>query len=186
MKKFILCSAIISAFFTGCSKVKSLADINVDIPYEQQVQVPAVAGYSDIFPLPPGGVSLPFPAVAVATGSKGYLDQYHTSSSKVVSVSLKGLNLVIQAPQGETFDFLDSVQLFISAPAMPEILVAYDYNIPRGQTSLSIPVTNNDLKNYFLQDTMYFREQMHINALPAAGTGLDIKSVFHLVANPLY
>jgi len=64
--------------------------------------------------------------------------------------------------------------------------VAWEYNIPKGQTQLNLTTnTSVNLKNYFIQDTIYFRLQAHINAIPATGTQLNIASVFHLLANPL-
>ncbi|PQJ13095.1 hypothetical protein CJD36_004955 [Flavipsychrobacter stenotrophus] len=188
MKKIILmCSVAMVALTAGCKKVKDLADISVDIPYTQQVTVPPVDGYTFGFPLPAGGVNLPFPAFAVPTNSKSYLDQYHTTSAKVRKVDLKGLTIQLTAPASQNFDFLDTVQLFIAAPSQPEVLVAYGYNIPKSQT-IFVMTTNSDvnLKDYFLQDTMYFRTNMHVNAVPAPGAQMNIKSVFNLVANPLY
>lgn len=188
MKKILLMCAIAAVgLTTGCDKVKSLANISVDIPYNQQVSIPPVSGYTFGFPLPAGGVGIAIPAVPIVTNSKSYLDQYHTTSAKVINVALKGLALELTTPAGQNFDFMDSVQLFISAPAQSEQLVAYQYGIAKGQSTLTL-ITNTDvnLKDYFLQDTMYFRTYMRVNAVPAPGAQMEIKSIFNLVANPLY
>lgn len=188
MKKTILmCSVALVALTTGCKKVKDLANISVDIPYTQQVTIPSNSGYEFGFPLPAGGASIPFPAVAITTNSQSYLDQYHTTASKVIKVALKGLVLELTSPPGQNFDFLDSVQIFISAPSHPEMLVAYKYNIGKSQTTLTL-ITSNDvnLKDYFLEETMSLRTTMHINAVPAPGAQMNISTVFNLVANPLY
>ena len=187
MKKILLgCTLAAIAFNIGCKKVKDLADISVDLPYTQQVTIPPVDGYTFGFPLPAGGAGLPFPRIAVPTNSKAYLEQYHTTSAKVIKVGLKSMVIELTSPPSQNFDFLDTVQLYISAPSQAEVLVAYKYGIPKGQTSLILTASDVSLKDYFLQDTMYLRANMHVNAVPAPGAQMNIKSVFNLVANPLY
>ena len=184
MKKIAMIMTMMAAVGTtwSCKKVKSLANIGADLPYPQTVTIPAYS--EDGFPVPEGGTSLPFPAIPVATNSREYIAQYNTSADKVVSVSLKSLNMHMTKPEGENFDFVDTIQLYISAPPMPEVLMAYDYTIAKGTNDVSLTTTNVNLKEYFLKDTMYIRPYMHITKAPKA-TEIDIKSIFRLVANPL-
>jgi len=150
------------------------------------VSVPQIAGDTAGVALPPGGASLPFPTFPVVTNSQQYISQYKTSTDKIVSFDLSSMQVQILSPSTENFDFLDSIQIYISAANQPEVLVAYQYSVPKGQTTLSLAVPSGlNLKNYFIQDTMYFRVNSHINAVPASGTTLNIASSFNLVANPL-
>ena len=103
-----------------------------------------------------------------------------------VKVDLKKLSVQILTPPTQNFDFLDTIQLYLSAAGQPEMLVAYQYVIPKGATTLDFfTVTDVNLKNYFLADTMYFRMRARINTVPEGGTKLNIASVFHMLANPL-
>lgn len=177
---------MVVAIAAGCSKIKQLANINVDIPYTAKVNVPEFAGDTAGIRLPPGGAALPFPAIPIVTNSQQYVAQYKTSTDKIVSFDLTKMQVQIAAPGGQNFDFLDSVAIYISANTQPSVLVAYQYTISKGQTTLALNVVPNvNLKNYFIQDTMYFTINTHINAIPASGTQLDISSSFHLLANPL-
>lgn len=187
MKKIMIFSALAIAMLGGgCKKVKDLATISVDIPYTQNVTIPQTVGYTAGVTIP-GGLTVALPQVAVATNSKDYIAQYHTSSDKIIKVGLKGLTVRIVSPAGTNFDFLDNIELYLSAPGQPEKLVASQYNVPKGQTSLSLTTASDvNLKDYFLQDNMYFRETIRINATPPENTELEIKSIFNLVANPLY
>ena len=187
MKKILLVGLVaLTGIAAGCKKIKQLANIDVTIPYSQQVSVPQVAGDTAGVPLPPGGVSLPFPAFPVVTNSQQYIAQYKTSTGKIVSFGLGSMVIDILSPASQNFNFLDSIQIFISANNQPEVLVAYQYAVPKGATMLNLyAVPNVNLKNYFIQDTMYFRVSSHINAVPASGTQLNIVSAFNLVANPL-
>jgi len=174
------------ACFAGCSKIKQLANINVNIPYSAQVTVPAVEGDTAGFPLPPGGVTLAFPSISVATNSQQYIAEYNTSTDKILNVDLQNLALQILAPANQNFNFLDSVEIYLSAPNQPQVLVAYAYNVPKGLTTLNLTTeTGVNLKSYFIQDTIVFTMSAHVNAIPASGTQLNIASTFHLLANPL-
>ncbi len=187
MKQHLILAVLtVAAFFTGCNKVKDLANINVDLPYSTEVTVPEITGYPTGTPLPMGGIDLPSVTVSFATNSKEYMAQYGTAADKVVSVYLKSLALQIQSPPGANFDFLDNVKVFLSAKSQPEVLVASQTSVPKGASTLYL-TTNTDanLKNYFVQDTVYLRLAAHINAVPPGGEVLTISSVFHMVANPL-
>jgi hypothetical protein len=174
------------ALFASCNRITQLANINVNIPYSAQVTVPQVPGDAAGIPLPPGGISLPFPTMPIATNSQQYIAEYQTSAAKIVDVDLQSLALQILSPADQNFNFLDSVEIFISTSTLPEMLVAYAYDIPQGQTTLNLTTeTNLNLKTYFIQDTIIFRMSAHINAIPASGTQLNIASTFHLLANPL-
>jgi len=182
----LVAGIVLVAFFTGCNKINQLADINVNIPYNTQVTVPQVDGDTVGFPLPPGGVAVSFPTIAIATNSQQYIAEYNTSTDKILNVDLQSLALQILSPANQNFNFLDSVEIYISTKSLPEMLVAYAYNIPKGQTSLNLTTEANvNLKTYFIQDTIIFRLNTHINAIPASGTQLNIASTFHLLANPL-
>lgn len=185
-KVLFLTGAAFITILSGCNKIKQLVNINVDIPYNYEVAVPPVSGYSQAVPLPPGGATLSFPAVPVATNSQQYIQEYGTDSNLVLDVYLKSLAIQIQSPANQYFDFLDNIDVYISTKTLPEMLIASQSNVPKGSGTLTlIPDTAVNLKNYFLQDTIYFRLNTHINAVPPPGEDLNIMSVFHMLANPL-
>jgi len=187
MKKTIYLAITVGLMIAaGCSKIKQLANISVNIPYSQDISVPQVAGDTFGVALPAGGAPLPFPSFPVVTNSQQYIAQYNTSTSKIVSFDLTSMQVQILSPANQNFNFLDTIQIFISASNQPEVLVAYQYGATTDQTILTLSVVSDvNLKNYFIQDTMYFRVNTHINAIPASGTQLKIVSDFNLVANPL-
>ena len=185
-RRILLPVIALGLFFAGCTKVKNLANINVNIPYQQQFAIPDYPGALGGVTLPPGGGTLPFPAVPVPTNSQYYLTQYHTSAEKIIKVGLKSLSLQILSPANQNFDFLDNVQVYISARTLPEMLLAYSYSVPKGVTTLDLATsTEVNLKDYFIQDTIYLRLSAHINATPLPGTQVNMASVFNLLANPL-
>jgi hypothetical protein len=172
----------------SCIKVNPINGLsfNVNIPYSQQVTVPQVAGDTFGVALPTGGIAISFPPVGFATNSQQYISQYNTAADKIQEVDLDSFAMQILSPSNQNFDFLDSVQLYISAPSQPEVLVAYNYSIAKGKTTLNLnTITTVNLKNYFIQDTMYLRINTHANAIPATGTQLNTTTIFHMLANLL-
>ncbi len=186
MKRLMIIPAIIAliVLLFGCKKIKNLANINIDIPYNTVIDIPAFKVDTPAMKL---SATLNLPRVAVATNSKETMEQYHTNPSNVRQVDLKELGLQILEPSTGNFDFVDTVQIYMAATTQPEILVAYQYMVRPGANNLDmIPVPNLNLKEYFLADTIYLRMKAVINNAPDAATKVNVKSVFHLLANPLY
>ena len=186
MKKIVFCIIAMAVLFTACQKIKNLANINFNIPFSQSVTVLGIADYPYGVLLPGGGLSLPFPPITVATNAQQIFDQYHASSKNLIEADLNNLDLQITAPAGQYFDFVDSIQVFISTETLPEVLVAYLYNVPKGQNKINlVTVPGLNLKSYAVQDSVTLRLNAHVNAIPASGTNILTEGAFHVVANPL-
>jgi hypothetical protein len=184
MKRRVVFLIVVAALLmVGCNKLAQFTNINFNVPYNQTVSIPII----DTGTLPPGGMSVMLPALAVPTNSQSYIDSFHTSSNNILRVNLSTLSMT-QTGNADVnnFNFLDSVSVYISGPTLPLQLVAYQYSIPKGLDTLSLDtVSNVNLKPYFLLDTMYIQIAIHYNSIPAGNTELGMYSVFHILANPL-
>lgn len=187
MKRYVLLTGILSVIlFMGCSKIKDLANLGVDIPYSQTITLPDnVWDTTTLGPLPLSGVPISLPVQGEATNSATYISQYNTSTDKIVSLNLKSLNLTINQPAGANFDFLDSVSIYISATGLPNALLAYKGSIAKGLTTVSLDTTNLDLKPYFLKDTMYLQTNAVFRQVPPSNASINLNSTFHMIYNPL-
>lgn len=177
----ILALATLPVF--GCKKLKSLANINIDIPYSTQVTMPVV--YEEGVPIPFGGYKATIGPIGITTNSRQYMAEYNTDADNIVSVQLSKLMLKILSPSTESIDFLDTVRVYISAQGQPEVLAAYSLGRVGGD-SLALTCSQQSLKPYFLADVMNIKLVGHFNRVPAPGTTVEINSVFYMVANPLY
>ena len=185
MKKILFLLAVIISF-TACQKIKNLANIGFDAPFSQTVTVPPVPGYTYGMAIPGGATDLPFPPLAAATNAQQYFDQYHASRKNVVSANLTSLTMQITSPAAQTFDFLNSVQLYISTESQPEVLVAFLNNVPKGQKTITLNITPGlNLKDYVDGDSVIIRLDANVNAVPISGTQVLSQGNFHMVANPL-
>jgi hypothetical protein len=77
------------------------------------------------------------------------------------------------------------MRVYVFGNGLPTKLVGYKYPVPKGLTELDLDIVDEDLKEYFLHDSVHVRLSGHINALPPNGTRMLINTTFHLFANPL-
>jgi hypothetical protein len=187
MKKtfiIVVCAGLL--FAMGCAKLKSLTNININLPaYEGDINIPAIYDTTRV-PFPTSGIYLTLPQQAVPTMSQQYISQYNTTSDKITSISISSATLQMVNPSGANFNYLDSISVYLSAPNLPTILLATKMSVPKGQNILNLDVpVDSSLKSYFLKDTIYLQAKAGFNNVPPASSDIKSKITFHMVANPL-
>ncbi|HXS36989.1 MAG TPA: hypothetical protein VN721_09825 [Flavipsychrobacter sp.] len=180
-----LVAILLLACTISCKKIKKLATINVNIPYSGVLGLPDLSHDTLInFDSFPHGISVSLPPYGMPTYSQQFLSQYNTSPSKVNSAKLQSYTMQILKPVGGYFDFIDTVQIYLSAPNQPEVLVAYNNNVPHDQNTVTMTSTYTELKNYFLQDSMFIRVYANFIKKPA-GDSILMSTNFNVQADPL-
>ena len=182
-KAYLLVFFSVAVVLFGCSKLKSLTNIEVDIPYNMQTDPYDIVDSS--VHLPGGGQYFSLPSFAIPTNSKQYLSQYNTSTDKINSVKLSNLSMNIIQPTNGNFNFIKKVEVYISANGLPKIQVAANENIGLNVNSVTLTDTTADLKSYFLADTMYLQINAFFTSPPAPHTQINVNATMHLSANPL-
>jgi len=141
MKRFI---APILIFFTlslvSCKKL-----VSFDMDFNDNVTIPANSLINTPFELP---------LIQNNTNSEQSSSSNGTSSKYISKVALKGLDLNIVNPANANFNFLKSVEVFLSGPDLPEIRIAYNIDVPATDLK-TVPLTteDTDLKEYIKKDT---------------------------------
>lgn len=94
----------------------------------------------------------------ITTNSEFEFENNNTKAKYVNSIFLKDLTLTITAPQNETFSFLSSLEMYLSAPNSSEIKVAFKDSVPDnvGQT-LVCDLSNVDLQEFVKQEKFTLR-----------------------------
>ena len=84
------------------------------------------------------------------------------SSSKLIDhVTLTSFNLTITNPSNANFNFLNSVEVYLSSPNQPEILLASQYDIPENNaTQLILNPSGEDLKEYVKETNLTIRTKV--------------------------
>jgi hypothetical protein len=78
----------------------------------------------------------------------------------IESVKLEEMKLTITSPAGKSFSFLKDIQLYLSAPNLPEILVAEKLNVSSTTGELLLDVKDVELKEYLKKDKLSLRSQV--------------------------
>lgn len=170
----------------GCNQIKDAIIINKDLDYNATLEVNGVPGLPDtVVSLPQSGVRADFPKVTSATNAQQYMTDYNTSGDNVSSVIISKMSLEMTQPDGQDFNFIDSVNVYLSASGLDELLMGYRYDIPKGTKTIDLTREDNNIKEYFLKDSVSFRISAHFVEIPKDSGKMDLKTVFGLVAKPL-
>lgn len=139
---------LLIGLFFSCKKIGKLKEF--DLSYSQDITIPS----GNTFFAVPFDIKTP----ETTTNTKADYKNEGTSSKLVERVTLTELILHIKSPQSGNFDFLNSIEVYLSSPNNAEVLVASKNNIPEtGLTSLSLDVNSTDLKNYLQDDSFSLR-----------------------------
>jgi len=182
MKKTIVVALGICAL-ASCKKIIDLANIDFTVPVSKTIAVDGLEGN----PVIPGGTGIraSMPTVAVETKSEEYIRNYNTSSELITSVVFSKLKIDVNEPSSQNLDMADSIWLYVSASGLPEVLASHYYGIPKGIRTLELSTSEQNIKDYFLQDSMYFRVEGRFYKAPDSASVFTFTSQFDVTANPL-
>lgn len=155
-------ASIIMLVLVSCEKIRNMAVMNINLPYAQTLSVPTI----DTTGFPPEGMAVSFPTLALATNSIEVLNKYDIENEKIVAITLKSFIQKIVRGENRSFDFMDKIQVYISANGLSEKLMAYNNNIPKNTDSISMACIGGDLKPYLVKDTIYLRVYGQFNKVP--------------------
>ncbi|MCX2742627.1 hypothetical protein OO013_02055 [Mangrovivirga sp. M17] len=82
-----------------------------------------------------------------SSGSQEF-ESNDSRADMVESCKLVELNLTLNSPEAGNFDFLNEINIYISAEGLPEKLIATETNVPTGVTQFSLETQDVDLAEY--------------------------------------
>lgn len=106
------------------------------------------------------GVNLPFNinSPEVETNSEATFASEGTSTKHVRSIQMEELKFSIVSPSSANFDFLNEIEVFISATGMSEVRVAYKTDIPETNLkSFFCDIEEVNLKDYISKENFSLR-----------------------------
>ena len=144
MKRLIVLAGL-TMLMTGCKKKLT----QFYIYYNSTVIVQSAVGQAVPF-----NIYTP----EMETNSEAEFESNNTRKDKIEPIFLDQLKMTITSPQGETFSFLNSVEIFISSPNNAEEKIAFKENIPSNIGSeLACDLVSVDLQKFVKDDTFRVR-----------------------------
>jgi hypothetical protein len=166
MKKLILI-AFIAIAFAGCKKGE-LGVVTFDVKQDGTFEMPAnndLLGYLEVLTPP------------INSTWKGDFQNNNTNADNLREMKLKAASMTITSPPGQTWKFLENIEVYIKADGLAETKIAYKENIdPNIGQTLVLNTVDVDLKPYAQKDAF----QLNIKTKAREITSQKITGDFHL------
>jgi hypothetical protein len=159
---------------TACDKVDDLLTFYIN--QEETIRV------ESNFPV---GVLVPLTPVAVTTNSEETFKNNKTRAELVKDVSLDKLTLTISDPASENFDFLRSIELYLSNDQGEETKIAYLDAVPKGVNAIELKSTNAKLDKYIKGNTYTVRTKAVIAKPITRDIAIKAAMRFKVTADPI-
>ncbi len=168
--KFFLLILVVSS----CDKLDELTKFDID--YDSQVTIES----STIVDLP-FDVSTP----DMETNSESEFEVNDTRKDLIEEILLKEITLTITSPETADFSFLESIEVYINAEDLDEILIASKTEIDETASVLELDLTDTDLQEYIKKDSFTLRMNTVTDEAISQDHEIDVHSVFAVDAKIL-
>ncbi|MGB2761090.1 hypothetical protein [Maribacter stanieri] len=173
-KKYIsfICLLVL---FTACDKIDELTKF--DMEYSQRATIPSSTG-----------INLPFDVFTpeMETNSESTFAVNDTRKDLIEEIKLTDLELVMISPEEADFSFLNSIEVYISADGLEEILIANLDEVPEDAGNvITLDTSDTDLKEYIKKDEFSLRLNTVTDELMSTDHELEVNSTFFVDAKIL-
>ncbi len=174
MKKFLILLLAVTGLI-ACEKIDELTHFTLDV--DEQISI-------DPIPVIPS-IPLNIPIPSVETNSESVFENNNTNKDLVEEARLTKMTMSIDTPSNGNFNFLESVNIYISAEGLDEILMATRSSIPDGLKVLELEPTGADLTEYVKKDEISLRVETTIDEITLNEYSIDVHSEFFIDAKIL-
>lgn len=122
----------------------------------------------------------------VETNSSQKFENNDTRADLVKDVFLKNSVLNIMSPEDQTFSFLKSIEVYMSAEDLPEILIAEKQDIPEDiGRELELDTTNDALDAYIKKEEISLRFKTVTRETITENIKINCRNTFDVTADPI-
>jgi hypothetical protein len=158
-------AAPLCLLFLGCDQIDNIdVDFAADASVPKKTLVDALLG------------ELPLDGFDSMDFEQRFANQ-GVSPDQVDSVRLKTFTLTVTSPDEATFDFLDGVSFYASAPGQEEVRVASAAAIPAGARTIELTLDDVELADYATASSMTMRAEVE-GSKPDVDTQIHAAVVF--------
>jgi len=159
----------------GCSQIDKLTQFSLD--YNETFVIPSVIG-----------LNLPFNILTpnIKTNSKQVFEINDTRKDLVEEIQLEKLALNIIDPADADFSFLESIEIYITAEGLEEVLVAWKYDIDDSVgSSIILETSGDDLAPYIILDEFSLKFTTVTDKIILSDHTIEVQSSFFVDAKIL-
>lgn len=175
MNKRIILLLILPAVLIQCKRLSEFTKF--DLEYDETVVIPSTIG-----------INLPFNIFTPPLNSESESEfaVNDTRKDMIEEITLTSLELTITSPEKGDFRFLRSIEIYLAADSLEEILVAWKDNIPSdiGQF-LDLETSSADLQEYIKKDAFKLLVKTNTDQIIESDHEVLIHSVFYVDARIL-
>jgi hypothetical protein len=131
------------------------------------------------------GISTPFSVNTpdIESNAESEFEVNDTRKDKIQHITLTSLNLEITSPNGQEFDFLEDIELYISADGLDEMLLSYVYNMNNSVgNTVSLTCSQSDFQEYIKKDKFKLRVRTVSDEYNLNDVQITIKGKFNVDA----
>ena len=122
----------------------------------------------------------------IPTNSEETFTNNETRTDLIERIVLTEMSMNITSPESQSFDFLKSIEIYISAEGVEEKKIAWNVDIPQtGLGSIDMETSEDDLKEYITKDEYTLRSHTVTRQLISSNTDIEIKNTFFVDAKIL-
>lgn len=175
-KSLITAAVVLFLLITACEKIDELATFS--IKHETSFTIPGQnSGIGDLLSLP---------RTEVKTSSQQTFENNNTNAGLVEEVSLNELVLTVTAPEEGNFDFLNSLNIYIKAEGVEEVLIASKTDIPEtGSKTIVTETSNINLRPYLVKENYSIRTEVKTDKVLDHNLDVKINMAFKVKAGVL-
>ncbi len=175
MKRIMIFSALaLLICSTSCKKIDQL--LTFTISNEDSITIPASS---------PLNLPIDFLTPNNTTNSSEAFSSNNTDANHVKNIYLKSLVLTITNPSNQNFNFLKSINIYISTDSSNEILLASLNTIPQNVNSIALIPTSAALDTYVKASSYNLRTQITTDQNLSQDVTVKADSKFQVTAKVL-
>jgi hypothetical protein len=119
----------------------------------------------------------------VSSNSSQEFKNNNTNVNLVKNITLESLQLTITSPSTQTFNFLQSIHIYISTNSSNEIELAHLDQIPANVSSIALIPTQAALDQYVKASTYNLRTAVVTDQVLTQNVNINVDSKFKVTAN---
>ena len=119
----------------------------------------------------------------IPTNSEEAFQNNDTHTDLIEEITLTEMKMNITSPTSQSFDFLKSIEIYISAEGIEEKKIAWYDDIPQtGLLTISLETADDNLEEYIKKDEYKLRSRTVTRQLISVSTEIEILNTFFVDA----